>query len=111
DRRRPSAGRFDGGGFDSARRRLSHLVFPLRGPAARRQAPDGEREPVRSRSVQPRRRRDGAYADRHSPPVGPPAARGPPRRGAATGATGRGAPAMEMTLALAIGVLTGSGVW
>src|SRR5690606_6900170 len=68
---------------------------------------DGKRDPLRPRRVQPCGRRDGADAHRHRPPVDPPAARGPPRSGTPTG----GAPAMELTLAVAIGVLTGSGVW
>ena len=77
DRRRPAAGRLDRGGLDAARRSFPHVVFPVCRVAAHREGPAGERDPLRPRRLQSRRRRHGADADRHRPPVDPPPARRP----------------------------------
>src|SRR5690606_24446417 len=94
-------------GIAAARRSVSHLVLPVRGTAVGGQGPAGERDDVRPRRVRPCRRRHGADADRHRSSVDPPAARSTTRGGTPA----CGGAAMELTLAIAIGVLTGSGVW
>src|SRR5690606_32783213 len=84
--------------------------FPVRVPAGPGQGAARERYGLRPRRVQPRGRSYRADAYRHRAPVDP----SPPRRPAGGRTPSRpsgGAPGMELTLAIAIGVLTGSGVW
>ena len=94
---------------------LPDVLLRLRGAARHRRGSDRERPALRPRRVRARGRRHRADADRARSPVGP----RPPRR-AAAGRQRRGRRSqpqlrrrgvMEIILALAIGVLAGSGVW
>src|SRR5690606_22138125 len=86
------------------------LALPVRGAAAAGTDSAGDGGAVRPRRVLPGGGRHDAHADRPGAPVAAPAAqhdRGRRRRHAAGGGQGL----MELVLALAIGVLTASGVW
>src|SRR5690606_32133454 len=96
---------------------LSHVVFRLSGAAALRDRPARQRPLLRYRRLRARDRRRHADADRARAPVRPwPSCRSGVGRGAADAAPEAGARVgrrglMEGIVALAIGVLTGSGVW
>src|SRR5690606_37629458 len=76
--------------------------------AAARQAATGQRPVLRFRRLRPGARRHRAGADR----AGAPVAAGLPRhRRGARRAGNRQEPLMELVVALAIGVLAGSGIW
>src|SRR5256885_2129642 len=126
DRCRPAVRTGYRHGLYRGRLSLPHQPHLPYDPASRRRRASRQRPVLRHRCVLAGGGRDHAHSDGHRPPIGsqPPLPR-PPAGGAAT--TGRGGRSrraaghrrspgarrflMEVVLAIAIGVLTGSGVW
>src|SRR5690606_29731288 len=99
-----------GPGGAGVRPAVPDFAFPVRRTAAAGQDPAGDGGVVRPGRVLPGGGRHDAHAHRAGAPVAAPAAqldRGRGRRHVAGG----GQDLMELVLALAIGVLTASGVW
>src|SRR3546814_6305658 len=106
DQRRAAVCDRHGDGGLAVRLSVPFDAFPLSRPADHRRDPDGERVAVRYRGVRGGGRDDRAHSRRFGAPVDPIA-----QRGEAVAGRRRGGRLMEIVLALAIGILTASGLW